>query len=149
MTKHDKFSDRGNDEERHMVQPAVHVAASPNTLQRQRAEARLRENVVLSPQDVAALSPEATENLLHELRVHQIELEMQNEELRESQAALGAARERYFDQSQPEGYPTAEYRHRGHQRTRRHKQSGNCSPKHQTWPTFSSPFGPTTQQRSR
>jgi PAS domain S-box-containing protein len=108
MTRHDKFADRGDDEERHMVQPVVHAAASPNALQRQRAEARLRQNVALAPEDVAALSPAATQSLLHELRVHQIELEMQNEELRESQLALDAARERYFDlyDLAPVGYCT-------------------------------------------
>ncbi len=49
------------------------------------------------PEDPAALSPEETRRTLHELRVHQIELEMQNEELRRVQAQLDALRTQYFD----------------------------------------------------
>ena len=44
-----------------------------------------------------ALSPEDARQVLHELRVHQIELEVQNEELRRAQAELEASRARYFD----------------------------------------------------
>ena len=45
----------------------------------------------------AALSLAEAQRVLHELRVHQIELELQNEELRRAQSELDAARARYFD----------------------------------------------------
>ena len=63
---------------------------------RQRAETTFRDNIARSPEYEAA-TPEETQRLLHELRVHQIELEMQNEELRRAQVELDAARARYFD----------------------------------------------------
>ena len=44
-----------------------------------------------------AISLEETQKIIHELRVHQIELEAQNEELLRTQEKLDAERERYFD----------------------------------------------------
>src|SRR3954451_1196339 len=41
--------------------------------------------------------PDATERLVHELEVHQIELEMQNEELRRATETLEAAKAEYTD----------------------------------------------------
>ena len=64
---------------------------------RQRAEAAFRAQAAQLPEDIAPLSPEATRRLLYELQVHQIELEMQNEELRQSQTALADVKARYFD----------------------------------------------------
>jgi len=55
-----------------------------------------------------AESPTKENRLLHDLRVHQIQLEMQNEELRRAQAELDAVRQRYFDlyNLAPVGYCT-------------------------------------------
>jgi PAS domain S-box-containing protein len=61
---------------------------------RRRAE---EEAAAMQAQDPESLSPEEAGHLVHELRVHQIELEMQNEELRQTQQELEASRARYFD----------------------------------------------------
>ena len=60
---------------------------------RERAEEKLKDN----PEVFPSLSMEEKDRLFHELQVHQIELEMQNEELRRAQLALEAARNEYSD----------------------------------------------------
>jgi PAS domain S-box-containing protein len=70
---------------------------------RNRAEELARESPLSH-----SLSPEETGHMLHDLNVHQIELELQNEELRRTQAELEAERARYFDfyDLAPVGYCT-------------------------------------------
>jgi PAS domain S-box-containing protein len=72
---------------------------------RQRAE---QEAKARGLKDADSLSPEEVRRLLHELQVNQIELEMQNEELRRTQQELEASWERYFDlyDLAPVGYCT-------------------------------------------
>ncbi|MBK9199522.1 ATP-binding protein [Candidatus Skiveiella danica] len=75
---------------------------------RQKAEAVLDNGVRPDPQGVDDRSPDALRQALHELQVHQIELELQNDELRRMQVELDAERARYFDlyDLAPVGYCT-------------------------------------------
>jgi len=60
---------------------------------RDRAEKALKD----LPAKVEDVPVEDVQKLIHELRVHQVELEMQNDELRETQAALARSRDRYLE----------------------------------------------------
>ena len=72
---------------------------------RKRAEEQAR---TMEPTSLSGQAPEAIQQMLHELRVYQIELEMQNEELRMAQVEIEAGRTRYFDlyDLAPVGYCT-------------------------------------------
>jgi len=63
------------------------------------SDLRLRAEEMLRKQLGALdkIPPAEVQSLVHELRVHQIELEMQNDELRRTQQELEASREKYFD----------------------------------------------------
>ncbi|SMP62976.1 PAS domain S-box-containing protein [Desulfonatronum zhilinae] len=73
-------------------------------LLRKQAEARLAK----TPWPIENLSVKEIKALIHEYQVHQIELELQNEELRHAQAALEQSRARYFElyDLAPVGYVT-------------------------------------------
>ncbi len=75
---------------------------------RRQAEEIAMENATLSPENLNALSSEETRQTLDELRIHQIELEMQNEEMKRTQLELVASRDQYFNfyDLSPVGYFT-------------------------------------------
>jgi PAS domain S-box-containing protein len=75
---------------------------------RRRADEKVR--AAAGPQAKEPTDPTELQRLVHELQVHQIELEMQNEELRRAHVELDAARERYFDlyDLAPVGYLTVD-----------------------------------------
>ena len=61
---------------------------------RSRAEAAIQEKAIDCP-DVSGLPTKGFQALVHELQVHQIELEMQNDELKRVQLPLEEARDKY------------------------------------------------------
>jgi PAS domain S-box-containing protein len=75
---------------------------------RRQAEEIALEKPALSLEDIHAMSGEDIQQIFHELRVHQIELEMQKEELCRAHAQIKAGRDRYFDlyNQAPVGYCT-------------------------------------------
>lgn len=61
---------------------------------RHRAEKQMQTEPA-GPEEIAGMSTKDMAKMIHELRVHQIELKMQNEELRGIQEELEEARDRY------------------------------------------------------
>lgn len=80
----------------------------PNQPTRQTDRQVSRKMAPLSTENIEALSAEEIRQMLLDLRVHQIELEMQNEKLRSKQAELDAAHANHFDfyDLAPVGYCT-------------------------------------------
>jgi PAS domain S-box-containing protein len=99
-----------------LMENGMNKRTSTSSEARQGAEARFRKKSAY-PTKVpeaqrsgarAVRWPKETRVILRELRMHQIELERQNEELRQSQITLDAERRRYFDfyNLAPVGYVT-------------------------------------------
>lgn len=80
----------------------------PDEKQANAALLRDQAEADLARRPLAAAAARPVEELLHELQVHQIELEMQNEALRVAQIALEESRDRYVDfyEFAPVGYLT-------------------------------------------
>ncbi|BDT68666.1 hypothetical protein os1_28520 [Comamonadaceae bacterium OS-1] len=75
---------------------------------RLQAEAIVRDKVALRSRPPETLTLAGMQRAMHELQVHQIELEMQNDELLRTQLLLEASRSRYFElyDMAPVGYCT-------------------------------------------
>lgn len=77
-------------------------------LLRQQAENIVQKKAVRSVENLDTMTVATMKNIVHELRVHQIELELQNEEMRRSKLELEYAKSRYFElyDLAPVGYLT-------------------------------------------
>ena len=64
----------------------------PKDLRRRAEQALAKTGPSLAP-----VPEQDVQKVMHDLRVHQVELEMQNDELRRTQDALEEARDRYVD----------------------------------------------------
>jgi len=81
------------------MEQAIHSSDTDHTKEELRgsAEEKAKEKELRLPGGIAEVQPEEMKSVIHDLMVHQIELEMQNEELLRLQAELNETQVRYFD----------------------------------------------------
>jgi len=86
----------------------IGVQARAQLALRQRAEAMLRKRAAHSSGYIESMTREEPDRMLHELHLHQIELEMQNQTLMAAQIAAEESRDRFVDfyEFAPVGYIT-------------------------------------------
>lgn len=91
----------------------AHMAATPRSAPtigdyQHQQQLRMSAEATLGTGAVGELAARAPQDVLHELQIHQIELEMQNEALRQAKLALEESRDRYADlyEFAPVGYLT-------------------------------------------
>ena len=91
-----------------METPINNLSAKAKLALRDQAEKIFREKEADALKSLTSLAPDVTHKMLHELQVYQIELEMQNEELRKAEEALESQRKHYYDlyDLAPVGYCT-------------------------------------------
>lgn len=101
------MTDNNNRPEADPSWPDLNGSALTGQALRRQAEEVLRKKMV-RVQDLEAMSPQEIERIIHDLQVYQVELEIQNEELRRTQRNLTFERERYFNlyNLAPVGYCT-------------------------------------------
>jgi PAS domain S-box-containing protein len=80
------------------------TTGGPNRTLRKLAEAMVNT----SPTSLAAMRDHDIQRLVHELQIHQVELELQNQQLRDAQMELASSRDRFLDlyDFAPVGYLT-------------------------------------------
>ena len=85
-----------------------HFDPSKMQVLRDIAEQQAKEQNPMSEDSAKPMTPAEVRETLHELQVHQIELAMQNEDLRTTQLQLEESRSKYFDlyEQAPVGYFT-------------------------------------------